>query len=47
MRRKGKPAFRSRNSTEKSGLKKFEEFMRENCDKTQKQMAKLWGDEVT
>ena len=26
-------------------LKKFEEFVRENRDKTQKQMAQLWGDE--
>jgi hypothetical protein len=28
-------------------LKKFEEFVRENRDKTQKQMAQLWGDEAT
>jgi hypothetical protein len=28
-------------------LKKFEEFVRENRDQTQKLMAKLWGDEVT
>jgi transposase len=26
-------------------LKKFEEFVRENRDKTQKHMAQLWGDE--
>jgi len=25
-------------------LKKFENFVRENCDKTQKQMAQLWDD---
>ena len=28
-------------------LKKFEEFVTENSDKTQKQMAQLWGDEAT
>jgi hypothetical protein len=28
-------------------LKKFEEFVRENRDKTQKLMAQLWGNEVT
>jgi transposase len=28
-------------------LKKFEEFVRENRDKTQKQMTHLWGDEAT
>jgi hypothetical protein len=28
-------------------LKKFEEFVRENRDKTQKLMAQLWGDEAT
>ena len=27
--------------------KKFEEFVRENRDKTQKEMAQLWGDEAT
>ena len=26
-------------------LKKFEEFVRENRDKTQKEMVQLWGDE--
>jgi transposase len=28
-------------------LKNFEEFVRENRDPTQKQMAQLWGDEAT
>ena len=28
-------------------LKKFENFVRENRDKTQKQMAQLWGDEAS
>jgi transposase len=28
-------------------LKKFEEFVSENRDKTQKQMAQLWGDEAS
>lgn len=26
---------------------RFQEFVRENCDKTQGQMAELWGDDVT
>jgi hypothetical protein len=28
-------------------LKNFEEFVREHRDKTQKQIAQLWGDEAT
>jgi transposase len=28
-------------------LEKFREFVRENQDKTQKQMAELWGEELT
>jgi hypothetical protein len=28
-------------------LKKFEEFVRENRDQTQKEMAQLWGDEAS